>query len=152
MSENEKVIIRRLPDGQIEIELTGISVRQLSKVVDALRNPSVVLAESELDSTLGLDLPMPSEQEIAEFIKQQPNYEHSLVLVSEHFFKQPLHASTSGRQNATYQRLNYILRKAHATIERAENGHFLSRRVRMEKNGRSYLVFTFQRLQSQTGA
>ena len=147
MSENEKVVVRRLPDGKIEIELRGNNVRYLSRVLDTLCNPSVALAESDLNSTLGLEIPMPSEQDLVEFIKQQPNYEHSLTLISEHFLKQPLHASSDGRQNAIYQRLNYLVRKAHVRIEHEETGQFLSRRVRMEKSGRSYLVYTFQGVQ-----
>jgi hypothetical protein len=100
VSETDRAIIRRRADGQIEIELNGSSIRQLPKAVDALQNPPVAVAEMDLNTSLGLDIPLPTEDQIVAYVKTLPNYQHSLTLISENFLKKPLHASKDGGQNA----------------------------------------------------
>jgi hypothetical protein len=145
MSENERVIVRRRPDGEIEIELTGTNVRYLPKVVDALQNSTVAAADMELNETLGLDVQSPSDDEGYAFIKALPNYQHSIALYAENFFQKPIHASKDDeRQNALYMKIMYQLKRIREKIEKEENGRFLIHHEKVTQNGRSHNVWIFQ--------
>lgn len=78
--------------------------------------------------------PIPSPEEIVEYIKTQPQYEHSIRSVSKKFLGKPL--PSTGKPRKDYLNLKAKILEARRIIVAEEGKEWMSKRGTIDKRGK----------------